>query len=376
MRCVTLGPVLALVVAPVAMSTALRPCVPAERAPQQPLQLVLFADRERSGFAGFQTTEHDRTEPNAHETFDLEADGLAEASNLAIAPFCDGDLEFRCAVPERPRFDRPWPDQAVFELDTSPCGSDREPNVPADGRDVRALDLGAWVCELVRRVAVGREQQNALGEVVESTDVGEPGYAWHQFENGAAPFGVGLRSYDAGWLVQHNPLERVCRPTKLAPIDGDAIDRRIHRLSRTGDDAVHLHSARRHELLGLSARRDTRPRERAVNSHRFAAHDVCAASGAGSVGVVLRSAIASSSPRGNSSRCRSANCSRKIGVVPYRSGRPIPSARPTTSMRPRSSSDLSTLPTATPRISSISARPMGWRYAMIANVSSDAPERR
>src|SRR4029453_15799059 len=145
-------------------------------------QFVLFANRERSGRAGFETTEHDGTEPNAHETFDLEADRFTEASNLAIAAFGDGDLEFRCAVPERPRFDRTWPDQPVIELDTASCGGDREPNVPTHGRDVRTLDLGAWVRENVRRLAVGREQQNALGEVVESTDVGEPGYARHQFE--------------------------------------------------------------------------------------------------------------------------------------------------------------------------------------------------
>src|SRR6478735_3185646 len=41
-------------------------------------------------------------------------------------------------------------------------------------------------------------------------------------------------------------------------------------------------------------------------------------------------------------------------------------------MSPRSCSDLSTLPTDTPRISSISARPIGWRYAMRASVSSAA----
>ena len=90
-------------------------------------------------------------------------------------------------------------------------------------------------------------------------------------------------------------------------------------------------------------------------------------------GGCTRSAIASSSARGSSSRCRSAKCSRKIGVVPYSSGRPSPSARPTTSIRPRSCSVLSTPPTATPRISSISARLIGCRYAMMASVSSAAP---
>jgi hypothetical protein len=49
---------------------------------------------------------------------------------------------------------------------------------------------------------------------------------------------------------------------------------------------------------------------------------------------------------------------------------------PTTSMSPRSCSDLSTAPTFTPRISSISARPIGCRYAMMASVSSAAADSR
>src|SRR5688572_5490891 len=45
-------------------------------------------------------------------------------------------------------------------------------------------------------------------------------------------------------------------------------------------------------------------------------------------------------------------------------------------MRPRSCSDLRIAPQFTPRISSTSARPIGWRYAMMASVSSAAADNR
>src|SRR5437867_2247997 len=45
-------------------------------------------------------------------------------------------------------------------------------------------------------------------------------------------------------------------------------------------------------------------------------------------------------------------------------------------MRPRSSSLSMTAPESTPRISSTSSRPTGWRYAMIASVSSAAGDKR
>ena len=57
-------------------------------------------------------------------------------------------------------------------------------------------------------------------------------------------------------------------------------------------------------------------------------------------------------------------------------GRPITSARPTCSTSPRSTSVCMTPSTATPRTCSISARVIGWRYAMIARVSSAGCESR
>ena len=81
------------------------------------------------------------------------------------------------------------------------------------------------------------------------------------------------------------------------------------------DVAVDRHAAGGDQLLGLAARGDAGARERALDAHRLVSCErsypavVRRARGA-------RSAIASSSARGSSSRWRSAKCSRKTGVVP------------------------------------------------------------
>src|SRR5688572_18640196 len=84
----------------------------------------------------------------------------------------------------------------------------------------------------------------------------------------------------------------------------------------------------------------------------------------------------SSSAAGKSSRPLRPKYSRNAAVVPYCMGRPGISARPTCSTSSRSSKVCITPSTATPRTCSISVRVNGWRYAMIARVSSAGWERR
>src|SRR3954469_17643561 len=77
-----------------------------ERATEQIRQLVTLPSRERSRRPRLETIEHDGPEAYAHEPFDLETERFTEASNLAVAPLGDGDLELRLAVPQRSRLDR------------------------------------------------------------------------------------------------------------------------------------------------------------------------------------------------------------------------------------------------------------------------------
>src|SRR6185436_1246324 len=117
-------------------------------------------------------------------------------------------------------------------------------------------------------------------------------------------------------------------------VDLDHVAVRVDALPDLRRCAVDGHTSVGDQLFGFASRQHSSTRQRALDSHRLR-HQIALGS--------ARSATASSSARGNSSRWRSAKYSRKIGVVPYSSGRPIPSPRPTTSISPRSWSDLSTL---------------------------------
>ena len=73
-----------------------------------------------------------------------------------MAPFGNGDLEFRLAVPERSRLDRTRRYEPVLELDTSTRGNDRGAHIATNRGDVRPLDLRTRMSEDVRGLAVRR----------------------------------------------------------------------------------------------------------------------------------------------------------------------------------------------------------------------------
>ena len=79
---------------------------------------------------------------------------------------------------------------------------------------------------------------------------------------------------------------------------------------------------------------------------------------------------------GSSRRSPRLKKSRNSFVVPYSIGRPTSSRLPSTRISERSSSSRSVADESTPRISSISGRVIGWRYATIASVSSCARDSR
>jgi len=56
------------------------------------LKLVPLSPRQGSRCTRFQTIEHHGPEAHAHESLDLQPERFAEASNLAVTPFGNGDL--------------------------------------------------------------------------------------------------------------------------------------------------------------------------------------------------------------------------------------------------------------------------------------------
>ena len=185
-------------------------------------------------------------------------------------------------------------------------------------------------------VTIGGEEEHTFGEIVEPADVGEPGRIRYDVEHRSSSLRIGARRHHAGRFVEYEPGCVLARRDRANPttVDGDVIAIGVNGLPDLGDMVVDGHPPCRDELLCVSPRSNAGARERALDAH-WLDHGRRLYSGM-DAGTGARSAIANSSARGNSSRWRSAKCSRKTGVVPYMSGRPRPSPRPTTSIRPRS----------------------------------------
>src|SRR5688572_7477113 len=333
---------------------------------------------EPSRLAGRERSELHRPEVRPHEALDAQAERFAEPADLAGASLDDGYLDLPPALAERRRLDQARSHQTILELDATPRRSDGVGGVALDRHAIGPLHLAARVRETVRCITIGRQEQHALGHEVEPADIDESRNRIHQIEDGRAVGAIAPTRQVASRLVEHDPLWLGRRADALA-IDRNRVALRIDALTGSGHFAVHRHPSFRNHRLGVTPRCYPRARERALDAHgRRWLHGTGASARSARIGGSslstsassrvgssgwgeVRSAIASSSARGSSSRWRSANCSRNIGVVPYSSGRPSPAARPTTSIRPRSCSDLSTPPTATPRISSMSAREIGCR---------------
>src|SRR3989441_548644 len=236
---------------------------------------------------------------------------------------------------------------------------------PVNAQPVRARHLEARVRQPVGGRPVGRQQQQPRRHHVQASNVREPRNVGEEVVDGGPPFGVAAGDDVADRLVEREPGRG--RSPHGAAIDGDPLAVEVDAHPEGRDRAVHAHAAGANHLLRLASGGHARARQSALQAHQR--HS-------GSAGAGGRGATGSSSSRGSSSRSLRPRMSRNCGVVPYSSGRPQPSPRVTTSTRPRSISFSITAPESTPRISSTSIPPTGWRYAMMDSVSRAAGESR
>src|SRR5688572_8557870 len=143
----------------------------AQWAPEQELQVVTLAGRQRPPLAWPQRAERDRSESHADQAIDLEPERLAQAPHLAVSALADRDLELRRSVPERTSVHGDRMQDAILELDTATSLRGSDAGITANSGDVRALDLAARMGEHVRSLAVRREQQEPFGQVVEAAHI-------------------------------------------------------------------------------------------------------------------------------------------------------------------------------------------------------------
>src|SRR5215204_4043531 len=145
-----------------------------------------LARRQLARLANRKLAQLHRSELDTDQSLYPEAEGRAQAAHLAFASLSDGDLEFPAIAAEPTRLDALRMHRAVIQRDTLPRDVYGLLGLSENGGDVRALHFAARMRESMCRFAVRRQQQDTFGEVVQPSDVGQPGNVRQEIENSLA----------------------------------------------------------------------------------------------------------------------------------------------------------------------------------------------
>ena len=203
--------------------------------------------------------------------------------------------------------------------------------------------------------AVRGQEEHAFGHVIKTADVREARSAEcrrDEVENGSAtrrPF-VACCGKDARRLVKYQPLRRA-RRRDFRSVHRDAIVHGIDRLTHCRDLSIHANATGSHELVGFTTRPYAGTSQGSLDSHRPTRHG----SGAG------RSATASSSARGSSPQVPERKQLEKSRRRPVQQRTSECVGLPHHVHQPALEQRFEMDPADTPRISSTSARVIGWR---------------
>src|SRR5688500_13573466 len=235
---------------------------------------VPFLTRKRARRSGRQCAERDWTKSGTHKSLHYEVQRVTESADLAVSALCNRHLEIPYTPTDVCSGDCDGLHVSILELDPVSCGTNGRWSVAANGRHIGALDFGARMGELVRGLTIGGENENSFGHVVEATDISESGFVRDKVEDCPSAPRIRLRREDSGGFVEDNPVEPDRLRDRLV-VHGDDILVGVDALSGDGDYAVDLHSARGDELFRSPAGRNSGACERALDAHRFR-HQPCA----------------------------------------------------------------------------------------------------
>jgi hypothetical protein len=157
-----------------------------------------------------------------------------------------------------------WGRRTVVELDTATqCGE-----CPVGYAALRRTDVGEVLLvdtetrmrEAVRQLSVVREDEEALGVEVESTDGKHARLVGHKVDDGNAVVLVAGGRHDAGGFVQQI-VDEIGSHADRRTVDLDEIVLDVDAPTEHGDFAVHPHPTLFDELLTCTARSDAPLRE-------------------------------------------------------------------------------------------------------------------
>ena len=236
------------------------------------LQRIDFFLGQFAEHAARQRTQPDRPVADTMQPRDRQSDGLAHLADLPEAALVDDQLDhdrvesgIDAAHPRRPG------DEALVEAHTA--GEPAELIATGLLREADAVDLlhaVARVHQLVREIAVVREQQQATGVRVETPDGVHARTARHELADRATAFGIVERRDHTDGLVEdvvhelRATADRTAVHGHVVSLLVDAHADLTHRLAIDPDAALD------DELVTLPARADTAVRQVLVESHGHA----------------------------------------------------------------------------------------------------------
>src|SRR6185437_1550877 len=376
-----------------------RPC----RTPQ----LFHFGFRQLATLARLQV-QHQRPIANASNLLHVMSDLFKYLSDLAVAALNQHQLIPRVLrVPKQPNLRRSRHHPALVRTRLAPLNHQARANLfqprwrrpSAHLHQIGLLNFGRSPRQRVRQLAVVGQQQQPFARIV------QPAHRKHPLAAANQPHHRGpvLRIADGRYIslgLVHDVIAKPLRTMQQLAIHADMVPRNIGFCAQFGySSAVDLHAPCQDEFLGLAPRAYTgsgqdllQPLLSTTSGHPLPS-PVCSGSD-GSIsdsGAVVVSAasngrsfagtassVSASSPAifsnssmdGSSFRSFNPKRSRNSLVVLYRIGRPITCLRPAVVISLRLTSEPSTPPESTPRISLTSGAVTGCLYAITASVSS------
>jgi hypothetical protein len=214
--------------------------------------------------ADLQSLVADRAEPHAPQADDRVADRIAHVAHLPRASLVERDRDQRLVLPSaEARLDQPHDGRSgapARDVHAAPEPIQRLlPGNAPHPRVVLPLHLVLRVQQALHERPVVREQQHALGVVVEPPDrIDVLPHIRQQVEHGGSPLGVLPRRHVAARLVEHD-VAMPLREMDPLPVDADVVAIGVGFGAQFEDGrAVDRHASVRDERFGRAPGGDAR----------------------------------------------------------------------------------------------------------------------
>jgi hypothetical protein len=204
-----------------------------------------------------QITKPQRPQGNPRQAEDFVPDPGEQPTDFAVSPFLQHNLQVGTLL--QSTLDSHVRDfgESVGKVDASlQLAKDGGFRRPSDPHPINLLDPITWMCQLVGKFTIVREQYQSIARLVESADREKPFVAGNQVDGPRPPTWIVVCAQDAGRFVKQ--VVNAPRSRKSRSIDPNPLRHRIDaRAEFLNDLAIDFDAAFEDQLLALAPAPDT-----------------------------------------------------------------------------------------------------------------------